>query len=167
MSLVIRRFRRQLERDKKELSRGKYLLVTRPENLSKPGVKKLEKFLLKFPKFKRYRELSLRISNIYHVPTNQLTETIITGIKLWKDASSNLKAAVKTLNKNVNKIFNFTHLFPAGTPDKYYRKVRVSNEYSMRKVKDVVRERYGFRNTEMTQLYLENKLNCQVILCQG
>ena len=164
MSLVMRQFRRQLEREKKDFSKGKYLIVTRSENLTEIGAELLKSFLEKFPNYSRYRELSLRISNIYHLPPNLLTKSIITDIKLWKDAIPDLKAAVKTLNKNINKIFNFKYIFKEGTPDKYYRKIRTNNEYSMRKVKDVVRKRFGFRNKEMTRLYLENKLKCPVFL---
>ena len=81
-----------------------------------------------------------------------------------ENAIPDLKAAVKTLNKNIDKVFNFKNIFKEGTPDEYYRKIRTDNEYCMRMVKDVVRKRFGFRNKEITRLFLENKLKFPVIL---
>jgi len=65
-------------------------------------------FLLRFPKFKRYLELSLRILNIYHMHPELLKDKIITDFKLWNNPHPLVKAAVKTLKKNIKEIFNFT-----------------------------------------------------------
>ncbi|MHA1325409.1 MAG: hypothetical protein ACTSRL_21670 [Candidatus Helarchaeota archaeon] len=45
-----------------------------------------------------------------------------------------------------------------------YKKVRMSPEPVMRKVKDVVRTRFRLRTAPMSQLYLEQQLKCPVII---
>lgn len=167
LSLVMRIFRRRIEHEKKEFTGMRYLLLKRDEKLASHESDSLEQFLKKFPHFKKYRELSLRISDIYHLPPSSLTDTIITGIVLWDGASAALKAAVKTLKKSVREIFNFLLVFPKNTPEALYKKVRASPEPVMRKIKDVVRTRFGLRTSEMSQFYLEHQLGCQVITAQA
>ena len=89
------------------------------------------------------------------------------GITLWDGAGADLQAAVKTLKKNVREIFNFLRVFPKNTPNALYKKVRTSPEPVMRKIKDVVRTRFGLRTSEQSQLYLEQQLKCQVIIAQA
>ncbi|MHA1300352.1 MAG: transposase [Candidatus Helarchaeota archaeon] len=139
LSLVMREFRRPLEQDKKEFNGMKYLLVKREENLTARESNSLREFLRKFPEYKKYRELSLRISGIYHLPPEELTDSIITDITLWANAETPLKSAVNTLKKNVREIFNFKHAFSKKVSDELYKKVRTSPEHSMRKIKEVVR----------------------------
>jgi len=68
--------------------------------------------LSQFSVSKRYRALSLRILDIYHKSVEKLKEDIILGIKIWADAEEELKAAVKTLKKNVKEVLNFRHIIP-------------------------------------------------------
>jgi hypothetical protein len=163
-SLLIRAVRHRIEQDKKEFGRMKYTLLKRDENLSSHESGALNDFLIIFPEFEKYRELSLRISDIYHVPPETLTHSIITDIQLWEDAGDPLQAAVKTLKKNVQEIFNFTQVFPKKVPYEFIKKVRTGPEPTMRKIKDVVRSKFGFRTPEMSQFYLEQQLKCQVIV---
>jgi len=167
LSLVMRNFRRQLEQDKKKFTSMKYLLVKREENLTIREATFLHDFLKKFPDYKKYRELSLRISNIYHVPHDKLTDSIITDIKLWVGVGEPLKSAVNTLKKNVREIFNFKHAFSKKVPNELYKKVRTGPEHAMRKIKDVVRNRFGLRSPISSQFFLEQQLECQVIVNQG
>ena len=167
LSLVMRQFRQDLEQDKREFNHARYLLLKRPEKLSEFEQLKINEFLLRFPKFTRYRDLSLRISNIYHTHPKLLKHSIISDIKLWNNPHPAVKAAVKTLKKNVNEIFNFTKLPYKKMMKKYYKKVRVSPESNVRKIKDLVRKKFGFRKVDMTRLFLENQLNCHVLISQG
>lgn len=167
LSLAMREFRRQLEREKKHFNVMRYVLVKREENFNCNDFNLLQDFLKKFPEFTKYRELSLRISNIYHVSPQLLTDSIITGIILWDDAGAPLKAAVKTLKKNVREIFNFKRAFRKKVPNEFYKRVRTGPEHAMRKVKDVIRDRFGLRTPEMSKFYLEHQLGCQVIVNQG
>lgn len=166
-SLLMRAVRHQLEHEKKEFARMKYTLVKRDENLSNPESAALNTFLKKFPEFMKYRALALRISNIYHVPPELLTKSIILNIKLWAEAGAPLVAAVNTLKKNVQEILNFTRVFPKKTQKELLKKVRTGPEPTMRKIKDVVRNRFGLRTPQMAQYYLESQLSCQVIINQG
>jgi len=163
-SLLLRSVRHQIEEDKKEFVQRKYILLKRPENLSSQEEEILHAFLIQFPALRKHRELSLRISNISHVPPETLTLSIITDIRLWKDAGDPLQAAVKTLKKNVQEIFNFTRVFPKRVPYKFIKKIRTGPEPSMRKIKDTARMKFGFRTPQMSQLYLEQQLQCQVIV---
>jgi len=165
LSLVIRQFRRRLEQGKRDLNQVKYLLLKRPENLSEPERNLLEAYLTNNPEFTRYRELSLRISDIYHAPHQLLKPSLIQEIKLWSDAHSDVKASVKTLKRNMKKIFNFISLSSKGKWKNAYRKVRITPESSMRKIKDVARKRFGFRTPKMSRLFLENELKCPVLIC--
>jgi len=167
LSRVMRMFRRRIEQEKKEFTSMRYLLLKRVEKLTCYESESLAQFLKKFPHFKKYRELSLRISDIYHLPPSSLTDSIITGITLWDEAGADLQAAVKTLKKNVREIFNFLRVFPKNTPNALYKKVRTSPEPVMRKIKDVVRTRFGLRTSDQSQLYLEQQLKCQVIIAQA
>jgi len=164
LSRVMREFRRRIEREKKAFTGMRYLLLKRAEKLSRHESESLAQFLKKFPFFKKYRILSLRISDIYHLPSSALTDSIITGITLWDGVGAELQAAVKTLKKNVREIFNFLRVFPKNTPESFYKKVRTSPEHVMRKIKDVVRARFGLRTSEQSQLYLEQQLNCPVLI---
>lgn len=157
-SLLMRIVRHQIERAKKAFGQMKYTLLKRSENLSSQESDALNEFLTKSPEFKKHRELSLRISDIYHVPPETLTKSIITDIELWEEAGNPLQAAVKTLKKNVQEIFNFTQVFPKPVPNEVIKKVRSGPEPSMRKIKDVVRSKFGFRTPEMSQFYLEQQL---------
>lgn len=100
-SLLMRVVRHQIEQAKKAFGQMKYTLLKRSENLSSQESDALNEFLTKSPEFKKHRELSLRISDIYHVPPETLTKSIITDIELWEEAGNPLQAAVKTLKKNV------------------------------------------------------------------
>ncbi|MHA1279410.1 MAG: transposase [Candidatus Helarchaeota archaeon] len=164
LSRVMRAFRRRLEQEKKAFTGMRYLLLKRDEKLTGHESDSLAQFLKKFPFFKKYRALSLRISDIYHLPPSALTDSIITGITLWDGVGADLQAAVKTLKKNVREIFNFLRVFPKNTPESLYKKVRTSPEHVMRKIKDVVRTRFGLRTSEQSQLYLEQQLKCHVII---
>ena len=164
LSRVLRAFRRRIELEKKAFTSMRYLLLKRAEKLTSWESDFLEQFLKKFPNFKKYRALSLRISDIYHLPPTSLTDSIITGITLWDGVGEALQAAVKTLKKNVREIFNFLRVLPKNTPNALYKKVRTSPEPVMRKIKDVVRTRFGLRTSQQAQLYLEQQLKCQVII---
>jgi len=164
LSQVMRAFRCRIEQEKKAFTGMRYLLLKRAEKLTDYESASLAQFLKKFPFFKKYRVLSLRISDIYHLPSSSLTDSIITDITLWNGAGADLRAAVKTLKKNVREIFNFLRVFPKNTPESLYKKVRTSPEPVMRKIKDVVRTRFGLRTSEQSQLYLEQQLKCQVII---
>ncbi|MHA1380276.1 MAG: transposase [Candidatus Helarchaeota archaeon] len=163
----MREFRRPLEQDKKEFTGMKYLLVKREENLTVRESNSLREFLRKFPKCKKYRELSLRISGIYHLSPEELTDSIIIDITLWANAGEPLKSVVNTLKKNVREIFNFKHAFSKKVSDELYKKVRTSPEHSMRKIKEVVRNRFGLRSPKTSQFFLEHQSECQVIVNQG
>ena len=164
LSKVMRIFRRQLEVEKKELKNARFLVLKRAENLSIHEKECLEKLLSQFSILKKYRALPLRISDIYHKLAEKLKADIILGIKLWADAEEELKAAVKTLKKNVKEILNFRHIIPEKKKEIMYRKIRSSPEYSMKKIKKVMRNRYGLKTKNATQLYLENQLKCPVII---
>ncbi|MHA1379177.1 MAG: hypothetical protein ACTSRG_12415 [Candidatus Helarchaeota archaeon] len=56
------------------------------------------------------------------------------------------------MKKNVNEIFNFTKLPHTKMIKKYYKKVRVSPESNVKKVKDLVRKKIGFRIVNMARL---------------
>ncbi|MHA1379181.1 MAG: hypothetical protein ACTSRG_12435 [Candidatus Helarchaeota archaeon] len=60
-------------------------------------------------------------------------------IELWKVACPELRAAVKTMKKNINKISNFGHLFSNNIPNSHYKIAITNNEYSIRKIKDVLK----------------------------
>jgi len=77
-----------------------------------------------------------------------------------------LKTAVKTLKKNVKEMLNFRLIIPGKNKEIIQQKIRSSPGYSMRKIKKVVRNRYGLRSKNTTQLYLENQLKCPVIVAQ-
>lgn len=163
-SCINREFRRNLEQKRKEFNKIKYLLLKRPEKFSDFEQTSLDEFLINYPNFKKYRELSLRISNIYHTTPQMLNKSIILDIKLWENAHPELKAAVKTVKKNVDEILNFIKLPSKQKIKNYYQMVRVTPEYSMRKIKDLNRSKFGFRNINMSCLFIQNKLNCPVII---
>lgn len=164
LSLVMRQFRRKLECTNRDFNKVKSLLLKRPENLSNHESRFLAKYLKKYPEFCKYRKLSMRISNIYHDPPEKLTRFIIEDIELWEGAHSELKHAIKTLKKNVDKIFNFLPLYSAKKYKKYSKISRVTPEPQVRKIKDLYRVKFGFRTIETTQLLLENQLNCPVFV---
>jgi hypothetical protein len=160
LSLVMRQFRRKLEEAQKEFNKVKKILLKRPENLSAYETKFLTTYLKMHSEFRKYRNLSMRISNIYHDPPEQLTPSIITEIELWAEVHPDLKKAIKTLKQNVEKIFNFLRLYSQKKFQKYPKISRVTPEPKMRKIKDLYRKKYGFRTVETTRLLLENQLNC-------
>lgn len=164
LSLVMRQFRQQLEQDHKEFNKVKFVLFKRPENLSSYESAFLARYLKKYSEFCKYRQLSMRISNIYHDPPDKLTPSIIEEIDLWEGAHSELEHAIKTLKKNVDKIFNFLPFYSKRKYKKYAKISRVSPEPQMRKIKDLYRKKFGFRTIETTQLLLENQLNCPVFV---
>jgi hypothetical protein len=164
LTRVMRGFRRGLEDEKKKFSRIKYLLLKRPENFTKDESQLLEKFLKKNPEFNKYRTLSMRVSDIYHKNHQKIKPSVITGIKLWKDAHSDLPAAVKTLKKNVNEILNFIELFSKKKLKNNKKIPRKTPEPQMRKIKDLNRMKFGFRNLTKTQLLMQNKLSCQILI---
>jgi len=164
LSLVIRQFRRQVEQEYKAFNKVKFVLFKRPENLSSYESEFLAKYLKQYSEFCKYRNLSMRISNIYHDPPDKLTPSIIEDIELWVGAHSELEHAIKTLKKNVEKIFNFLPLYSKKKYKKYAKISRVSPEPQMRKIKDLYRKKFGFRTIETTQLLLENQLNCPVFV---
>ena len=164
LSKVMRTFRLQLKAEKKEFKNASFLILKRDENLSEYEKENLNKLLDQFNVLKRYRELSLRISDIYHMPVEKLKEDIILDIKLWAGVGSEVETAVETLKKNVKEILNFRYVDFIRNKEMNYKKVRSTPEYSMRKIKKVVRDRYGLRTKPTTQLYLEMQLKCPVII---
>ncbi|MHA1265921.1 MAG: transposase [Candidatus Helarchaeota archaeon] len=164
LALVLRQFRRQLEQAQKEFNKVKTILLKRPENLSTHEAKFLTTYLKRHSEFCKYRNLSMRISNIYHDPPEKLTPSIITDIELWAEAHPDLTKAIKTFKKNVDKIFNFLQIYSQKKFQKYPKISRVTPEPQMRKIKDLVRKKYGFRTVETTQLLLENQLNCPIFV---
>jgi len=162
-SLVLRQFRLRLEEKRKEFNTARFLLFKRPERLSTSESTFLDAFLRKYPQFEKYRLISIRISNIYHLPYNRLKESIITGIELWKEAHNDLKAAINTIRKNKTKILNFIKLKNIEHLKNPPKSVRSSPEYQMRKIKKLIRRKYGFRNKNTTKLLLQKELKCPVI----
>ncbi|MHA1380448.1 MAG: hypothetical protein ACTSRG_18950 [Candidatus Helarchaeota archaeon] len=90
-------------------------------------------------------------TDIYHPPPKLLKNSIISDIKLWNNPHLDVKAAVKTLKKNVNEIFDFTKLPHAKMIEIYYKKLNISPEYNARKVKYLVRKKFGLRKVNMTR----------------
>ncbi|MHA1269980.1 MAG: hypothetical protein ACTSPY_09370 [Candidatus Helarchaeota archaeon] len=104
----------------------------------------------------------MRISDIYRRNSEELKRSIIMDIELWENAHKNLESAIKTLKKNVEKIFNFTKeeyrvKFKNGKKIK-----RVNAEYEMRKIKKLYRQKYGFRTIKMTIILMKNILKCEI-----
>lgn len=164
LSLVLRQFRQQVEQDQRDFKQVKFLLLKRPEKLSPYESRVLVEFLKIHPEFQKYRDLSLRISNIYHMPPEKLTRTMIEDIELWADPHPTLRSAVETLKKNIDKIFNFVRLSSHPKYKKYGKIPRVTPEPHIKKIKDLYRNKCGFRTLATTQLLLENQLNCQVFI---
>lgn len=163
-SLILRQFRGELEAAKQEFKKGKFLLLKRPEKLSTYESEFLTNYLKNYPEFCKYRNLSLRISNIYHDPPEKLTPSIIADIELWEDAHPDLQHAITTLKKNIDKIFNFVQLDSAKKYKNYGKISRVTPEPQMRKIKDLYRTKFGFRTVETTRLLLENQLACPMVV---
>ncbi|MHA1697083.1 MAG: hypothetical protein ACTSUG_17670, partial [Candidatus Helarchaeota archaeon] len=67
---------------------------------------------------------------------------------------------------NVKEILNFRLIIHGKNKGIIHQKIGSSPEYSMRKIKKVVRNRYGLKSKNTTQLYLENQLKCPVIVAQ-
>ncbi len=95
----MRTFRLQLKAEKKELKNASFLILKRNENISGYKREKSNKLLDQFNVLKRYREISLRISDIYHILVEKLKEDIILDIKLWAGVGSEVETAVETLKK--------------------------------------------------------------------
>ena len=106
----------------------------------------------------------MQISDIYHMKPELLKGTIIKEIKLWAGAYRELKAAVKTLMKDVKEIFNFVKLFPEGTPSELFKKVGPNPEQLMRNVKNVIRDRFVLKSENTPKLYLEKGLNYCILV---
>ncbi|MHA1830651.1 MAG: hypothetical protein ACTSWR_03870, partial [Candidatus Helarchaeota archaeon] len=128
-------FRRQLEVEKKEFKNARFLILKRAENLSKQDKKCLKKLLCQFSFLEMYRNLSLRILDIYHILVEKLEEDMILGANLWGNAEDELKTAVKTLKKNVKEMLNFRLIIPGKNKEIIHQKIRSSPEYSMKKNK--------------------------------
>jgi len=165
LSLVLRQVRRQVKQAHKEFTRGKFLLLKRPEKLSAHELHFLLEFLDMYPEFGKYRELSLRISDIYHLPPERITRALIEDIELWEGAHPALQSAINTLKKNTTEILNFVLLYSQFPPKKKRKIPRVTPEPQMKKVKDLYRNKCGFRTIETTQLLLENQLQCPIFVC--
>ena len=164
LSLVLRQFRYTLEQAQKEFKKMKTILLKRPENLTSHEAQFLTNYLKNNSEFCKYRELSMRISNIYHDPPEKLQPSIITAIELWEGAHPALEKAIKTIKKNVDKIFNFLEIYSRKKFQKYSKISRTTPEPKMKKIKDLYREKYGFRTIETTRLLLENRLNCPIFV---
>jgi len=164
LSLVLRQFRQQVEQDQRDFKQVKFLLLKRPEKLSPYESCALQAFLRLHPAFCKYRALSMRVSDIYALPPEKLTRTMIADIELWEDPHPTLQSAVETLKKNLDKIFNFVRLYSHPKYKKYAKIPRVTPEPQMKKIKDLYRNKCGFRTLATTQLLLENQLQCQVFV---
>jgi len=138
LSKVMRNFRLQLKAEKKEFKNASFLLLKRDENLSEHEKEYLKKLLKQFSVSKRYRELSIRISDISHMPVEKLKEDIILEIKLWDNVESEVETAVEILKKSMKEILNFRYINLVKNKEIIYKKVRSTPEYSMRKIKKVV-----------------------------
>ena len=135
LSKVMWDFRHQLEVEKKEFKNARFLILKRAENLSKQDKKCLKKLLCQFSFLEMYRNLSLRILDIYHILVEKLEEDMILGANLWGNAEDELKTAVKTLKKNVKEMLNFRLIIPGKNKEIIHQKIRSSPEYSMKKNK--------------------------------
>jgi len=77
------------------------------ENLSKQDEKYLEKLLNQFDGLEKYRTLSLRISEVYHIPAEKPGVETILRAELWDCTGNEVEIAVKKLEKKCEENTQF------------------------------------------------------------
>ncbi|MHA1799552.1 MAG: transposase [Candidatus Helarchaeota archaeon] len=160
----VRLLRVKFEKDKKEFSRSRFSLLTRPEKLSPSDKDELESFLQKYPKFRKFRVLSLKMSDILRLPPQDVSIDLILTLSIWDDASKELQAAMTTIKKRAREIIAYSKHLADEEDLSRLKRIRVNAEPEMRKVKKSVRSHFGFRTEKTTQFYLESQLQCPVVI---
>lgn len=162
---VLRVFREHLEEEKARFSECRFLLLTRPERLSRPNQELLGEFLSDHPEFQKYRELSLQLGEAFRATSRRQAEERIEALNIWDDTHPDLKAAITTLKTHQAELFAF-HEFATSPEELVQMKgIKCVAEYQMRSIKRLYREKFGFRTKKNTQTYLQGALNCETVIC--
>ncbi|OLS16204.1 MAG: hypothetical protein RBG13Loki_0167 [Promethearchaeota archaeon CR_4] len=162
----LRRARQEREASKKEFAQAKYLLLKRPENLSKKEGKKLATFLQGNPWAGMPREALLKYYALLDDPTGKDTSLDFLDTLVKPESHDWLRSAVTTLKAKREYVFNFVKAWEAHPKWKDVRGFKVNPEHVMKKVNAVARAQYSFRSDESARFRLERILKCPVLISE-
>ena len=135
----LRRAREEREVKKKEFAQVKFLLLKRPENLSKKEGEKLKTFLQGNPWASVPRETLLKYYELLDDPTGKDTSLDFLEALAKPESHDWLRSAVTTLKAKKEYVFNFAKAWDAHPKWRSVRGFKVNPEHVMKKVNAVAR----------------------------
>lgn len=160
----LRMMRKEIMDERKELSKGRYLMVKKPKEFSQKEKKKLREYLSAHPFMRSYREVITRFYQLFERNRRGTPSLDFLGAILQEDSHKKLKAAVKTLQSKVNLIFNYRKLHEIGINWQDLKAARVNAEHVNTRLNKVARNACGLRTFESARFRAEQFLGCPVFL---
>lgn len=105
------RFRTPLKEKAREFSKKQFFLLLQPEKLTPTVVALIEEFLAQHPTLRKYREMTIKIGEIYRTPYQLVDGHQIDALGEKKQYSTKLNAAIATLKKYKSEIVAFARVF--------------------------------------------------------
>ncbi len=162
----LRCVRQKREATKKDLARAKYLLLKRPENLSKKEGERLATFLQGNSWAILPRESLLRFYTLLDDPVGKETSLKFLDTLVKPDSHDWLRSAVATLQAKREYVFNFANVWQAHPKWRDIRGFKVNPEHVIKKINAVARAQYSFRSDESARFRLEHILKCTIIISE-
>jgi hypothetical protein len=160
----LREMRKEIMSERKEFSKGRYLMVKKPKEFSQKEKKKLREYLSAHPFMRPYRETITRFYQLFERNRKGTPSLDFLSALLQEDSHKKLKAAVKTLQSKAELIFNYRKLHEIGINWQDLRAARVNAEHVNTRLNKVARNACGLRTFESARFRAEQFLGCPVFL---
>jgi len=149
-----------LEQQSLAYYRDHWTIFFQPEKLTPERKRRLEQFLLRYPELKEYRDMTLRLGEIYRKNVHDIDGSQIDKLEIKTNYSKKLQAAIKTIKKYKSAILRFVQVFKQNP--ELTKRCRANMEYFNRQFKAPFR--HGLNRTSRKHLYgkLELQLGCEV-----
>ena len=163
----LREMRKEIEDERKKFSKGRYLMVKKPKELTKPEKKELREYLAAHPFMRPHREIITRFYRLFERDRKGTPSLAFLDGILHEDSHNKLKAAVKTLQFKAELVFNFRKLHEIGIDWQDLKGARVNAEHVNTRLNRVARNACGLRTFESARFRAEQFLGCPVFLSPG
>ena len=161
---AIRELRRKKEELKAHFTNVIYLLLMNPLNMKRAHRINLRNYLKEFPWLRSYRKILVKFYYQFRQPPEMRTSLRFLSQLLTEQTHPRLKAAVKTLIENEDKIFRYQQMFKVYPKIKTCKSVKVVNESNNKIINQLYQIQCGMRTVENLRMRISKRLKCPIII---
>lgn len=161
---VIRRFRKDIEKQKSGFNDARFIVLKNPLNMKGYEKKRLRKSLKRFPWLRPIRQILVKYYYQFRMAPAKRAPLKFLLKLVSKECHPKLKSAINTLLKYEKQVFRFQVIQQNNPKLKDCNGIKVVNETSMRKVNRLFQTQMGMRTLDNLVMRTSHYLDCPIIV---